>query len=146
MEAWKACPSPNYPDFSLRFGVATQTLQRVLSDAGLIGNGRPRVPVVAPSQRRAISNFHAILGAEISRHLNETQLTKQIVEKITEADIAVMIGISTKLFNNLKVGQYDPTLTQLRKIAEWMELSLSDLMANIQAKTPLYEKRRLSSG
>jgi hypothetical protein len=131
-------PGTDYATLAYKYAMGKQTVQRVLTNAGLIGRGRPPAKRLIDAERKPLSHFHAVLGAEVSLHLTERQLTREVIEKITDADIATTFGMSTKMFTQLRGGLHDPTLTQLRSIALWMELPLSELISVIQRKMTLY--------
>jgi len=146
IEFHSANPTASYELMCRKFGMSNALVYAVLSKAGRVGRDLRPTPREKTVDQKAISNFHVLLGAEVSRFLNECNLARQVVEGIDEGALARQIGMSKAYFNKLKIGLHDPTLYQLEKIAEWMSLPLSELISRIEQKTRNYGKPPLSSG
>ncbi|HQT78615.1 MAG TPA: hypothetical protein PLD10_16295, partial [Rhodopila sp.] len=107
-----------------------------LAAAGVITKGK-RKPQIKMDERRAISNFHRLVGAEMDRHRGEGILDRTTSFK-SVGDIAKELQMSSWLFREICAGTTDPTMSQLMRIAAWMKIPLSELVSRAEKKLKNY--------
>lgn len=72
----------------------------------------------------------------------------RVLRKLSQKEIALDIGINQGQYSRIESGKVEPTLASLRKIAEALEVSISELLSedqdlNQEINVPLLEKVKL---
>ncbi len=70
------------------------------------------------------------------------------LRKLSQKEVALDIGINQGQYSRIESGKVEPTLASLRKIAEALEVSISELLSeeqdlNKEINVPLLEKVKL---
>tara|TARA_Y100000034_G_C6736567_1_gene326634 strand:- start:95 stop:451 length:357 start_codon:yes stop_codon:yes gene_type:complete len=99
-----------------RFGVSATQISNILNEAGVrIRTKRATVP------ERPISQHHAQLGVRISR-------VRTTDKQQNATEFGCNVGFSAYKLNLMEAGRYDPTLSDLQRLSEYMEMPINDLL------------------
>ena len=115
----------SYATLGRTHGMSEQMVYRVLSEANLVDRSR-RTPRIKVGDQEPISNLHVFLGAEIEAHYREITLDKRAEGKMGQ--LALALGMSPQRISAVIKGVEDVTFSELRKVSEWIKISLSELM------------------
>ena len=134
----------SYKELGARYGVGPHTARNAI--VGAIKDGtleeQGRKARLKRGDRRSISNLHVAIGHLLDKHCNDRILNRSIDHQITLTQVGADLGFVGQSFNDARLGLYDLTLTQLVKAAEWMGLSLPEMISQATAITRSYGKVR----
>lgn len=148
---FRANPFQTDLELSERYGVKPARIRQILDEVHLRSSNRRRDPSIEPgvNMLKPRSNMHVILGSELqTAHLEATVSNTTIGGELVSPeqslrDLAEQLAFSVVTLRRVFLGQENLTLSELQRIAKWMKLPVSSLIATTEKKETQYSVKKL---
>jgi hypothetical protein len=120
----------DYAVLGARYGVKAQLCYRILSDAGLTRSNK-RKPRLKQSDRKPISNLHALLGSKVKHALFSATLDERGNADFQIGGYARTLKMSPQKLSSIFLGVEDMSLSDLMIICDKIHRPVSDFLAEV---------------
>jgi transcriptional regulator with XRE-family HTH domain len=124
-----------------KHGVGEQRVRQILSEAGVISKDRRRRPQKAVDMK-SISNLHVFIGQIIQEKFTSVLEVRPMPGSVVISgeqhfrELALHLKFTTQTLRKVTCGTQNLTISDLQRIAEWMDISPSKLLTECEKRMP----------